>query len=180
MRSVINTNITKDVTKLLETTPTAMAQATESAIAQISTAAQILLDWQVKNDEEQEVEINLYGDNVACDQCSRVIDLDEIHEGYGEAFISHINYVNINGAYCDWAKLLVFEDDEDIYILFDTDRIGTSIANTLTVPNRDGEKHDYAAVNIKQLDLQSAWRVMQRLSMAVAECTDYWRVYEEL
>lgn len=178
MRSVINTHITKEVMNILNTTPTAMAKATESAIAQISTAAQILLDWQVKNDEEQEVEVNLYGDNIAED-CSRVIDLDEIHEGYGEEFISHINYVNINGAYCDWAKLLVTEGDEDIYILFDTDRIGTSIATTLAVPNRDGKEHDYAAVNIKQLDLQSAWRVMQRLSMAVAECTNYWRVYEE-
>ena len=180
MRSVINTNITKDVTKLLETTPTAMAQATESAIAQISIAARLMLNWQCDNNEEQEVSVDFGEDSVVDTGCfSEIIDLDEIHEGYGEAFISHINYVNINGAYCDWAKLLVTNNREDIYILFDTDRIGTSIANTLTVPNREGEKHDYAAVNIKQLDLQSAWRVMQRLSMAVAECTDYWRVYEE-
>ncbi|MGN1230249.1 MAG: hypothetical protein ACI4T5_11445 [Prevotella sp.] len=178
MRSVINTHVTKEVMNLLDTTPTEMAQATESAISQISMAAKILLDWQYKNDEEQEVEVNLYGDNIA-EKCSSVIDLAEIHAGYGDEFNSHINYVNISGAYYDWSKLLVTEGDEDIYILFDTDRIGTAQATTLTVPNRDGEKHDYAAVNIKQLDLQSAWRVMQYLSMAVLDCTSYWRIYEE-
>lgn len=177
MKSVINTHITKEIMNFPNITPATMAQATESAIAQISMAAKILLDWQFKNNEEQEVEVNLYGDNIA-ENCSNVIDLDEIHKGYGEEFISHINYVNINGAYCGWAKLLVTEDDEDIYILFDTDRIGTAHATTLTIPNRDDKEHDYAAVNIKQLDLQSAWRVMQRLSMAVLDCTNYWGIYE--
>lgn len=107
-----------------------------------------------------------------------IIDLSEISELYGENFTDHINYINIGGAYCDWNKLLVAGDSEDIYILADSDRIGTSQAVTVTIPDHNNPSaSDYAAVNIKQLDLQSAWRVIQRLSMTVAKCANYWRIY---
>lgn len=178
MRSVVNPHITKDVMTLLGMSSQELAKATESAIAQIQTAVNIMLQWQLKNDEEQTIDMSDVRDwEAALISNGYLIDLAEIHEGYGENFNSHINYVNINGAYCDWNKLLVFGDDT--YILFCTDRIGTATAITLSVPNRKGEKKEYAAVNIKQLDLQSAWRVMQYLSMATTECTDYWRIYEE-
>ena len=178
MRSVVNPHITKDVMILLDMSSQKLAKATESAVAQIQTAANIMLQWQLQHDEEQTVDMSNVRDwEGAFTSNGYLIDLAEIHAGYGEDFKSHIDYVNINGAYCDWDKLLVFDDDT--YILFSSDRIGTATAITLSIPHRKGEKKEYAAVNIKQLDLQSAWRVMQYLSMATTECTDYWRIYEE-
>ena len=82
MRSVININITKNVKKHLETTPTAMAQATESAIAQISIAARFMLNWQCDNNEEQEVSVDLGGGSIVEKGCvSEIIGLEEMHEG---------------------------------------------------------------------------------------------------
>ena len=47
MRSVVNPHITKDVMLLLDISSQKLAKATESAVAQIQTAANIMLQWQL-------------------------------------------------------------------------------------------------------------------------------------
>lgn len=167
---------------ILGATSKEMVQDTESAIAQIQTAVKIILQWQCIHDEEYPVDLSNVFDEKTIEMGSGdIIDLAEICECYGENFTDHINYINIGGSYCNWNKLLVTGNGEDIYILSDSDRIGTSQAVRVTIPDRDRiSTHEYAAVNIKQLDMQSAWRVMQYLSMVTLECTNYWQIYEEV
>lgn len=179
MKAIINTRVTKEIQEiLLDHTPARIEEMRLQAISQITVAVSIINSYVERLDMVAEVD-PITKINEDPNAKFTVIDIKDFFKSTND-ILSVMNYINIEGKYVEIKKLLLVNGGEQICLLLDEKVLNFVHFDYVGIDSVDAlfSNEEYAALDIRQIDLFSAWRVLQLLSTEAIDCTTYWRIPE--
>ncbi|MGN0089415.1 MAG: hypothetical protein ACI36Z_00440 [Alloprevotella sp.] len=179
MKAIINTHVTKEIQEILsDHTPACIEDMRLHAIMQITVAVRIINSYVERRDMVSEIDPIEHINNDPNAKFT-VIDIKEFFKST-EDILSTMNYINIEGRYVEIKKLLLVNGGEQVCLLVDEKDINFIHFDYAGIDSVDAQfsSEDYAAINILQLDLFSAWRVLQLVTTEAIDCTAYWAIPE--
>ena len=179
MKAIINTHATKEIQEiLLDHTPARIEEMRLQAINQITVAVSIINSYVKRLDKVAEI-YQIERINEDPNAKFTVIDIKDFFKSTSDV-LSVMNYINVEGNYIEIEKLLLVNDGEQIFLLLNKDNFNLVHFTHAGIDSVDGQfrSEDYGAIDIRQLDLFSAWRVLQLLSTEAIDCTTYWSIPE--